>query len=63
GQLPEYLHGIDKQAADLYDTMYAKLSNAERFRKTGDFIKDLQSETEIKGIIETEILNELVYSI
>ena len=57
------LYDIDKQAADLYDTMYAKLSNAERFRKTGDFIKDLQSETEIKGIIETEILNELVYSI
>ena len=63
GQLPEYLHGIDKQAADLYDTMYAKLSKAERFKKTGNFIKDLQIETEIKGIIETEILNELVYAI
>ena len=63
GQLPEYLHGIDRQAADLYDTMYAKLSKSERFKKTGDFIKDLQIETEIKGIIETEILNELVYAI
>jgi len=63
GQLPEYLHGIDRQAADLYDTMYAKLSNSERFRKTGDFVKDLQIETEIKGIIETEILNELIYAI
>ena len=45
GQLPEYLHGIDRQAADLYDTMYAKLSKAERFKKTGDFVKDLQIET------------------
>ena len=63
GQLPEYLHGIDRQAADLYDTMYDKLSKSERFKKTGDFIKDLQIETEIKGIIETEILNELVYAI
>ena len=63
GQLPEYLHGIDRQAADLYDTMYAKLSKAERFKKTGDFVKDLQIETEIKGIIETEILNELIYTI
>ena len=51
GQLPEYLHGIDRQAADLYDTMYAKLSKSERFKKTGDFIKDLQIETEIKGIM------------
>ena len=51
GQLPEYLHGIDRQAADLYDTMYAKLSKSKRFKKTGNFIKDLQIETEIKGIM------------
>ncbi len=61
GDLPKYLHGIDKQAEDLYETMYTKLSENERFRKTGDFISDLQKETEIQKLIETEILTELVY--
>ena len=31
--LPEYLHGVDRQADELYDTMYEKLSKQERFRK------------------------------
>lgn len=59
--LPEYLHGIDRQARRMYDTMYAKLSASEQFQKTGDFIKDLQIETEIQRRIDEEILNELVY--
>ena len=59
--MPEYLHGIDRQAQRLYDTMYAKLSASEQFKKTGDFIKDLQIETEIQHRIDEEILNELIY--
>ncbi|MBR3806336.1 MAG: TnpV protein [Clostridia bacterium] len=61
GDLPEYLHGIDKSADDMFETMYARLSSEERFKKTGDFLSDLQKETEIKHLIEEEILNELVY--
>ena len=61
GDLPEYLHGIDKQADRLYMNIYNKLSNLEKYRKTGDFIKDLQIETEKQRLIEEEILNELVY--
>jgi hypothetical protein len=61
GDLPNYLHGIDEQAADLYDTLYEKLSNSERFKRTGDFMKDLQLETEKKRTIEQEILDTLVY--
>lgn len=61
GDLPEYLHGIDKQADEMYETMYEKLSASERFQKTGNFMKDLQIETEKKRLIEEEILNELVY--
>lgn len=60
--LPTYLHGIDNQAARMYETLYAKLSVSAQFKKTGDFIKDLQIETEIQHRIEEEILNELVYS-
>ena len=33
--LPEYLHGIDRQADELYETMYAKLSQDERYKRTG----------------------------
>ena len=61
GELPEYLHGIDKQADEMYKVMYEKLSKSEQFKKTGDFMRDLQVETEIKRRIEEEILNELVY--
>ncbi len=59
--LPEYLHGVDRQAEDMYETMYRKLSESDKYRKTGDFLKDLQIETEKKRVIEEEILNELVY--
>ena len=59
--LPEYLHGIDRQAVRMYETMYAKLSASSQYAKTGDFLKDLQIETEIKNHIGEEILNELIY--
>lgn len=60
--LPEYLHGIDKRAERLYETMYAKLTASEQFKKTGEFLKDLQIETEIKNRIDEEILTELIYA-
>ena len=61
GDLPEYLHGIDGQADEMYKVMYEKLSKSEQFKKTGDFMHDLHVESEIKRRIEEEILNELVY--
>lgn len=60
-ELVDYLHGVDRQADELYETMYAKLSKAERFKKTGNFMRDLQIETEIRNLIHSEIMNELVY--
>ena len=59
--LPEYLHGIDRQADELYETMYAKLSQDERYKRTGNFMEDYRRQTEIQSLIEEEILNELVY--
>ena len=60
-ELVDYLHGVDRRADELYEIMYAKLSKSERFKKTGNFLKDLQIETEIRNIIHTEIMNEIVY--
>ena len=60
-ELVDYLHGVDRQADEMFEAMYAKLSKSERFKKTGDFIRDLQIETEIRNIINTEIMSCLVY--
>ena len=38
--LPEYLHGIDRKADELYEVMYEKLSKDERYKRTGDFMED-----------------------
>ena len=59
--LPEYLHGIDRTADRMFEAMYAKFSASEQYRKNGDFLHDLQIETEIRNRIETEILQEIVY--
>ena len=59
--LPEYLHGVDKAADELYETMYAKFSKEDRFKKSGDFMENLKRETEMQRLIEEEILNEVVY--
>lgn len=61
GALPEYLHGVDKAAGDMWDTMYAKLSKSEQYKKTGDFMHDLRMESEMQRLIDEEILNEIVY--
>lgn len=59
--LPEYLHGVDKAADELYETMYEKFSKDERFKKSADFMENLKRETEMQRLIEEEILNEIVY--
>ena len=59
--LPEYLHGVDKAADELYETMYEKFSKEERFKKSEDFMENLKRETEMQRLIEEETLNEIVY--
>ena len=59
--LPEYLHGVDKAADEMYETMYEKFSKEERFKKSEDFMENLKRETEMQRLIEEEILNEIVY--
>ena len=59
--LPEYLHGVDKAADEMYETIYEKLSQEERFKKSDDFMENLKMETEMQHLIEEEILNEVVY--
>ena len=60
--IPEYLHGIDRAAEEMYDAMYKKLSSLPKYKKNGDFIHNLLIETEMQRIIEEEILNEIVYA-
>lgn len=59
--LPTYLHGVDKQAEELQETMRAKLEKYERYQRTGNFMEDYRRLTEMQRIIEEEILNEIVY--
>ncbi len=59
--LPEYLHGIDRQADELYDVIAARLEKDERFKRTGNFLEDYRRQTEMQKLIEEEILNEIVY--
>ena len=59
--LPEYLHGVDRAADELYETMYEKFSKEERFKKSANFMENLKRETEMQRLIEEEILNEIVY--
>lgn len=59
--MPTYLHGVDKQAAELQETMRARLEQDERYKRTGNFIEDYRRMTEIQKLIEEEILNEIVY--
>lgn len=59
--LTDYLHGVDRAADEMFETLYARLSASEEYRKTGDFLSDLRKETAMRKAIEVEILNELVY--
>ncbi|WP_251546343.1 TnpV protein [Pumilibacter intestinalis] len=59
--LPTYLHGVDKQADELEETMRAKLARDERFTRTGNYIEDCRRLNEMQRLIEEEILHEIVY--
>lgn len=59
--LPTYLHNVDKQADELYETMYTKLMLNDKYKRTGNFLEDLRRQTEVQHLIEEEILNEIVY--
>lgn len=59
--LPTYLHGVDKQAEELRETMRAKLEQDERYKRTGNFMEDYRRLTEMQRLIEEEILHEIVY--
>ena len=61
GDLPEYLHNIDKEADRLYEVMYEKLSAQERYKHTGNFLENARKENEMQSIIEEEILSSIVY--
>ena len=61
GQLPEYLHGVDKAAEDLYDAMWDKLSKSEQYRPTGTYLEDIKRINAMKQVIEEEILSGIVY--
>ena len=59
--LPEYLHGIDRQAEQLDEDMRGKLLKNVRYKRTGNFMEDYRRQTEVNRLIEQEILSELVY--
>lgn len=59
--LPEYLHGIDRQAEEMDEAMRARLSKSEQYKRTGDFMEDYRRLEAMNKAIEDEILSELVY--
>ena len=61
GHLPEYLHGVDKAAEEMYDTIWDKLSKSEQYRPTGNYLEDVRKSNAMKQVIEEEILSEIVY--
>lgn len=61
GQLPEYLHGVDKAAEEMYGVMWDKLSKSEQYRRTGNYLEDIKKINAMKQVIEEEILSEIVY--
>lgn len=61
GQLPEYLHGVDKAAENMYDVLWDKLSKSETYRRTGNYLEDVKRINAMKQVIEEEILSEIVY--
>lgn len=60
--LPEYLHGVDKQAEDMYNVLYAKLSQNPLYKRTGEFMEDYRRIPPMQHAIEEEILSELIYT-
>ncbi len=60
--LPEYLHGVDKQAEDMYNVLYAKLSQNPLYKRAGEFMEDYRRITAMQQAIEEEILHEIIYT-
>lgn len=60
--LPEYLHGVDRQAEDMYNVLNAKLSQNPLYKRTGEFTEDYRRLTALQHTIEEEILQELIYT-
>lgn len=59
--LPTYLHGVDRQAAEMQEALTEKLSKSEQYQRTGNFMEDYRRLTAMQKAIEDEILNEIVY--
>ena len=60
--LPTYLLGVDKQAEDMYNVIYEKLSLSPLYKRTGEFMEDYRRLTALQHAIEEEILSELIYT-
>ena len=60
--LPEYLHGLDRQAERMYDVLYEKLSKNPLYKRTGEFMEDYRRLTAMQQMIDEEILHELIYT-
>ena len=60
--LPAYLHGVDKQAEEMYNVLYEKLSLSPLYKRTGEFMEDYRRLTALQHAIEEEILSELIYT-
>lgn len=60
--LPEYLHGVDRQAEDMYNVLYAQLSQNPLYKRTGEFMEDYRRLTALQHAIEEVILQELIYT-
>ncbi len=59
--LPKYLHGVDRQAEDMYNVLYARLSQNPLYKRTGEFMEDYRRFTSLQHATEEEILNEIIY--
>lgn len=60
--LPQYLHGVDRQAEDMYNVLNTKLSQNPLYKRTGEFMEDYRRLTALQHAIEEEILHELIYT-
>ena len=60
--LPEYLHGVDRQAEDMYNVLQVKLLQNPLYKRTGEFMEDYRRLAALQHAIEEEILHELIYT-
>ena len=60
--LPEYLHGVDRQAENMYNILQAKLLQNPLYKRTREFMEDYRRLSALQHAIEEEILHELIYT-